>query len=283
MMITILLTTVLTVIPCHEDVQCNVSSSLGWRCEADLTAPLPQGNCHLPGPNTAGNVSCSCSEQTCESYPSVNPLNGTKYLMIGDSISLGMQSDVETALKNHSWSLIHNPGNAASSNLGDHCKESWADAPNITNFDVISFNFGLHDIGYDVERLNISQYVHLLQNITDYMILLRRKHSTKLLWVTTTPVPTVPVYNAEGPCNTTSKCLNPPRYNSDVILYNSAAKKIMDKASIPVLDLYTFVINKCGGAGYKGCPGFQLPNNVHYTATGWNSLAQQMTAALLAL
>ena len=36
-------------------------------------------------------------------------------------------------------------------------------------------------------------------------------------------------------------------------------------AKIATADLYSFVLGKCGGAGYKTCDGFQLPMNVHYT------------------
>jgi hypothetical protein len=41
--------------------------------------------------------------------------------MIGDSISQGMFGNVAALLASHNWSTFHNPGNAASSNLGAHC------------------------------------------------------------------------------------------------------------------------------------------------------------------
>ena len=49
-----------------------------------------------------------------------------------------------------------------------------------------------------------------------------------------------------------------------------AADRIMAAANkqgakIATADLYSFVLGKCGGAGYKTCDGFQLPMNVHYT------------------
>jgi hypothetical protein len=51
------------------------------------------------------------------------------------------------------------------------------------------------------------------------------QQQTKLLWVKTTPVPTVPTY---GPgCNNTAACLNPPRFDKDVVLYNKAADTVM--------------------------------------------------------
>ena len=54
-------------------------------------------------------------------------------------------------------------------------------------------------------------------------------------------------------------------------------------ADIKTLDLYSFVLEKCGGKGYSNCTGFQLPANVHYTSDGWASLAGAMSAAVLGL
>ena len=96
----------------------------------------------------------------------------------------------------------------------------------------------------------------------------------------------MPVY---GPnCTNTSTCLNPPRYNSDVVAFNRAASKVIatansNGANISTLDLYDFVIKKCGGAGYAHCDGFQLPYNVHYTPAGWTALAQVMSQRVLQL
>ena len=55
-------------------------------------------------------------------------------------------------------------------------------------------------------------------------------------------------------------------------------------AQIATADLYSFVLRKCGGKpGYASCPGFQLPNNVHYTPAGWAALAGEMRRVLLSL
>mgnify|MGYP001987350289 CR=1 FL=1 len=43
----------------------------------------------------------------------------TQYLVIGDSISMGMNADLSALVAADGWALTHNPGNAASSNLGD--------------------------------------------------------------------------------------------------------------------------------------------------------------------
>ena len=71
-------------------------------------------------------------------------------------------------------------------------------------------------------------------------------------------------------------------------LYNEAADEVIKAANdagakIKTLDLYSFVLKKCGGQGYSSCTGFQLPVNVHFTASGWAALAAEMGDALLAL
>lgn len=219
---------------------------------------------------------------------SLTPKNvsaSVQYLVIGDSISMGMNSDLSALVAQEGWSLTHNPGNAASSNLGVHCINNWVQ-PAYRKWDVISFQFGLHDLGFDTERISVQQYTELLTNITSKLVTVQNKHQTKLLWVRTTPVPTVPTYGPK--CNDTTKCLNPPRFDSDVVLYNKAADGVMaaavaQGARIATADLYTFVSKRCGGKGYAHCDGFQLPMNVHYTSVGWAALAAEMHRILMQL
>lgn len=272
--------------PCDADIDCDVAGAAAWRCEHDTSV---KSNCHLAGPGTKGNSTCSCKSPKC-SAGAAAPQNAsaTHYLMIGDSISLGMRSDLANLLKPHGWDLEHNPGNAASANEGAHCVADWLQTapPASRAWDVISFQFGLHDIAFDVERISVEQYAALLTNVTAALVAAQQQSGAKLLWVTTTPVPTVPTY---GPtCNETSKCLNPPRFDADVVLYNEAAAGVVAAAvkggaRISTLDLYSFVLQKCGGKGYANCTGFQLPANVHFTSAGWAAMAEEHAAALLAL
>ena len=88
-------------------------------------------------------------------------------------------------------------------------------------------------------------------------------------------------------CTDATACLNPARYDTDVQLYNAAADGVMRAAvargaTIATVDLYGFVIDRCGGApGYTQCPGFQLPVDVHFTATGFAALAAEMQRVTL--
>lgn len=337
-----------------------------WRCaHAEAPATNATNNCHLPGPGTAGNATCACFRPACaDTHLPIRNGSTTQYLCIGDSISLGMETDLRGILATKDWALTHSPGNAASSNLGAHCTawfglggrggvhfrrtlswhffvpvpffsctegvlfillivglvgrhwveghhciadgclqsdihpplrfskknttaeglSGWVGADKF-KWDVISYQFGLHDLGYDTERISVEQYTQLMANITAELAAVQKKDGTKIVWVTTTPVPTVPVYD-QTDCNETAKCLNPPRYDADAVLYNAAAAKVVAAANaagatIVIADLYTFVLAKCGGTGYKTCDGFQLPANVHYTAVGWEAIATEFSGMLL--
>ena len=273
--------------PCNADTSCDLDSADKWRCGHDASLPpSADNNCHLAGPVTAGNSTCSCGAAACESSPAA-PTSPRKlqYLMIGDSVSMGAQPLVFGNLSSHGIEGTHSPGNAASSNLGAHCLDRWTRA-SARRWDLISFQFGLHDLAFDTERLGVAQYTALLANITARLVALQRRDATQLLWVTTTPVPTVPTYSAAGPCNVTSACLNPPRFDADVQLYNAAAAQVVAAANaagatIDTLDLYSLVLARCGGPGYKSCEGFQLPANVHYTHDGWQALADATVAKVV--
>lgn len=97
------------------------------------------------------------------------------------------------------WELTHSPGNAASTNLGAHCLTDWVQ-PSVMKYDIISYQFGLHDLGFDTERISVDLYSALLTNITTELVAVQREHGTKLLWVKTTPVPTVPTYSPSCNC-----------------------------------------------------------------------------------
>ena len=98
-------------------------------------------------------------------------------------------------------------------------------------------------------------------------------------------MPTVTAYGFG--CNgSATVCLNPARFDRDVVRFNAAADAVMAAAvakgaRIATVDLYSFVVRKCGGQGYASCPGFQLPMNVHYTPQGWDDLAAEMRRNLL--
>jgi hypothetical protein len=105
------------------------------------------------------------------------------------------------------------------------------------------------------------RYSTLLGQITKAIQQHGQSHSAKVLFATTTPVPT----NLTDP---TSSLVNPPRFDRDVQAFNAAAKRVMQEHSVPVLDLYNFVHSHCVKPGCDHCPrqpGFDSP--LHLTCS----------------
>jgi lysophospholipase L1-like esterase len=170
-----------------------------------------------------------------------------RILIIGDSISIGYTPIVKKLLDGKAI-VEHNKGNAADTKTGVANIEAWLGDG---KWDVIHFNFGLHDIkiGKDNEhQVPVEQYEKNLRSIVGRL----KKTNAKLIWASTTPVP-------EGP-------LSPPRRVEDVPAYNAVAKKIMEENGIPIDDLYALVLPQEAQ--------IQLPKNVHFK--DYTPLARQV-------
>ena len=160
--------------PCRDPWQHN------WTANACSEA-LPTGRCHTYGCTDAactahGNLiqSCQCLPFDCAKrdiyWPPINWTSAKpKYLMVGDSISIQMagivgryypngshtpgmnaSNDGAFGMLRNSTECTHSPNNAANSNKGAHCVETWLaqlEAPRGggCRLDRISFNFGIHD------------------------------------------------------------------------------------------------------------------------------------------
>ena len=177
-----------------------------------------------------------------------------RVLLIGDSISIGYTEPVRTFLPDKA-NLHRIPENAAATLTGIKNLDRWLGT---AKWDVIHFNFGLHDLKFmddGKHQVPIADYETNLRTIVQRL----QKTGAQLIWATTTPVPDAEV--------------NPPRRNADVIVYNSAAARIMTEAGIPIDDLYALVSPRL--------PELQLPANVHYTLPGYNVLGHQVAESVL--
>jgi GDSL-like Lipase/Acylhydrolase family len=177
-----------------------------------------------------------------------------RVLLIGDSISIGYTIPVRELLKGKAnvHRILTNGGPTI--NGLDHISEWLGDG----KWDVIHFNWGLHDlkIGDDgVRQVPLEKYEQNLRQLVARL----RQTGARLIFASTTPVP-------EGK-------VNPPRINSDVIGYNAAAAKIMQENGIPIDDLYSLAMPQL--------KTIQLPVNVHYTPEGYNVLAAQVADSVL--
>jgi len=185
-------------------------------------------------------------------------------LIIGDSISIGYTPPLKALLQGKA-TVIHNPGNAQHSGYGIKNLDAWLGK---TQWDVIHFNHGLHDLKYvNAQGKNTTSkedghiQIPLDQYETNMEAIVKRLKRTgaELVFATTTPFPRRP----SGPLR---EVLEPARYN-DVAL------RVMKKHGIRVNDLYSLV---------QGCPdALLLPKNVHFTKEGSRVLAQEVARHVL--
>ena len=173
-------------------------------------------------------------------------------MLIGDSISIGYTLATRKELAGKA--NVHRPAtNCGDTNRGLEELDKWLGDG---KWDVIHFNWGLHDLkrmdGTN-HQVPIEQYE---KNMTQ-LVKRFKKTGAKLIWCSTTPVP-------EG--------CSPPRSNEDVLAYNAAAKKIMEKNDVVIDDLYAFAL--------KQLEKIQRPKNVHFSPEGSTVLAGQVAASI---
>jgi lysophospholipase L1-like esterase len=172
-----------------------------------------------------------------------------RVLLIGDSISIGYTLPVRELLKGQA--NVHRPRfNCGPTTRGLENLDAWLGKG---RWDVIHFNFGLHDLRVKdgKPQVTLEDYEKNLRQIVKRL----KKTGATLIWCSTTPVP--------------GKTDKPLRSDKDVLAYNSVAKKIMDENQIAIDDLYAFALPKL--------KEIQLPANVHFSVKGSKVLAAHVT------
>jgi acyl-CoA thioesterase-1 len=134
-------------------------------------------------------------------------------------------------------------------------------------WDVIHFNFGLHDLVYFAAdgktraestaagarpQVPLDQYEKNLRELVSRL----KKTGATLIWCSTTPVPA----GSAG------------RVADESVKYNEAAAKIMSEHNIATDDLHAFALPKL--------KEIQLPKNVHFSPDGSKVLAQQVANSI---
>lgn len=178
-----------------------------------------------------------------------------RVLLIGDSISMCYTLPVRKLFEGKA--NVHRvPANGGPTTTGLAKLDSWLTVNDNNKWDVIHFNWGLHDLKVTKEgnQVNPDEYEKNLR------LLVKKLKATgaKLIWATTTPVP--------------GGKLNPPRKNEDVIQYNAIALKIMKEEGLAIDDLYAAVLPKQSD--------WQRPENVHFTEAGSKALAEIVFKAI---
>ena len=176
-----------------------------------------------------------------------------RVLIIGDSISMGYTIPVRELLKGKA--NVHRPlANGGPTINGTAHIDEWLGSG---KWDVIHFNWGLHDLKINddgTRQVPIDKYEQNLRELVARM----RQTGAKLIWASTTPVP--------------DAAMKIPRKTSDVPAYNKVAAKVMQEYGIPTDDLYTFALPRLST--------IQLPANVHYTPDGYKALAGEVAASI---
>lgn len=173
-----------------------------------------------------------------------------RVLLIGDSVSIGYTLQVREKLKGKA--NVHRiPVNGGATEVGLENIKSWLGSG---KWDVIHFNFGLHDAKYaspTEQRASRDQYVANLQKLIDQM----KAPGTKLIFATTTPVPEKLQFGkATG-----------SRVFDSIPERNDLAVALMKKNDVAVDDLYALVLPNKDTA----C----RPGDVHFTPEGYELLS----------
>lgn len=176
-----------------------------------------------------------------------------RVLLIGDSISIGYTVPVQNAL--HGIANVHRiPENGGPTTNGLAKLDKWLGKG---KWDVIHFNFGLHDLRVVSGGRRQVPPLAYEENLRKIVLRLKATHA-KLIWATTTPVP--PSIASKG------------RLTEDVLTYNEIARKIMAENQIATDDLYSFALPQVSR--------IQRPANVHFTAEGSEALGKMVAASI---
>jgi acyl-CoA thioesterase-1 len=200
--------------------------------------------------------------------PAADNPNLPRVMIIGDSISVGYTDGVREELAGKA-NVYRVQGNAGPSSSGVQQVDKWI-ASGTGRWDVIHFNFGLHDVKLgtggkdnrpyptaDGRQVPVDDYE---RNLREIVAKLKRTGAT-LVWGLTTPIP-------QGK-------LNPPRRPGDEITYNEIAQKVMVENGVVINDLHAAALSQQ--------PGIQQPANVHFTKEGSAVLAKHVAASIKAV
>lgn len=187
-----------------------------------------------------------------------------RVLLLGDSISIGYTAGVRELLKGKA--NVHRAmENCGPTTRGLEKLGAWLGEK---KWDLIHFNFGLHDLKYMNEKGGLAdpsvgrQQVppaEYEKNLREIVARLKTTGAT-LIWRATTPVP-------EGSSG---------RIQGDAVKYNAIALEIMKESAggheIFIDDLYRF--------SYPRLAEIQRKANVHYTPEGSRRLAEQVARVI---
>jgi lysophospholipase L1-like esterase len=192
------------------------------------------------------------------------PKDLPKVLIIGDSISIGYTPFVKRQLKDVA-TVSRNPGNAAHTGTGLEKIDAWLGD---TRWDLIHFNWGLHDLCYrnpdakqqgNRDKVNgkLTTTLEQYEKNLDQLVTRLKKTGASLVWASTTVVP-------EGEAG---------RIAGDEKKYNEVAARVMKKHGVAIDDLHA-------PSATFGPELFVKAGDVHYKPAGYQKLGTQVSASI---
>ena len=185
-----------------------------------------------------------------------------RVLLIGDSISQGYTVPVQKLLRGKA--NVHRiPENGGPTKLGIAKIESWLGAG---KWDVIHFNWGLHDLMFDpnrqpepaqYEKDQLTLYEKNLRVLTARL----KQTGAKLIWASSTPVPEE--MNSQR---------SPSHRSGMVKFYNDVAAKVMAENDVIIDDLNAYVA--------PVLDKMQKPHDLHFGSEGSEFLAQKVAEVI---
>ena len=213
------------------------------------------------------------SSSSCPGRMSVASAVCPSVLVVGDSISTHYMEALPAALGasarcsgGSDWSAKN-----WSEGAGTGCDSTQARAyitamlarGNTDLPDVLLLNCGLHDIKRSVadgrHQVEAAQYRQNLEAIIEHI---RSLNSTRLVWLSTTPVDTGPDGTTRTAPSTGYANANFDRSNETIDEYNAIAAALMRQHGVPILPLHDFVAETFANLSGKG-----TYDSVHFTPT----------------
>lgn len=186
-----------------------------------------------------------------------------RVLLVGDSISIAYTLPVRALLKGKA--NVHRiPVNGSASGSGVAGVKAWTGTE---KWDVIVFNFGIHDSKLFDSTGKIAQTregAHPASSLEKYESNLRKiveklkPTGARLIFATTTPIPEV----------TTGRIFD------SIPARNEVAVKVMKETGVDICDLYAAMLPRQ--------KEFMRPGDVHFTREGSAFLAQAVAASIAA-
>ena len=186
-----------------------------------------------------------------------------RVLLIGDSISMGYTLPVRARLAGQA--NVHRPPvNCGDTARGVASLDQWLGAG---RWDVIHFNFGLHDLKYldakgqlaaPAQGRQVHSPAQYEANLRAIVARLQRT-GARLVFATTTPVPA----GSQG------------RVADDAARYNEVALRVMRERGVGINDLHAVAA--------ADLAALQRPANVHFTDAGSARLADAVATRITAL